>query len=59
MRDTGSEVIDELTTASMVLAMDVDSKADEEEEQDMLAGEPGGQDAGSSTSKLSPGPIVR
>jgi hypothetical protein len=31
--------------------MDVDSNADEEEEQDMLAGEPGGQDAGSSTFK--------
>lgn len=49
MRDTGSEVMDELTTAAMVLAMDVESNADEDEDQEVPAGKPSGEDVRSST----------
>jgi|EP00966_Prymnesium_polylepis_P321605 hypothetical protein len=37
--------MDELAAAASVLAMDVESNPDEDGEQDVLAGEPGGEDA--------------
>ena len=45
--------MDELTVAAAVLAMDVESNAEEDEEQDLPGGEPGAYDAGSSASRHS------